>query len=94
MAYNPDDEHCPIKIFFTYVDGIRVGLVGNKPKKYIQHSRFSLVLFEERFCRNERFFSKIDRPVAHDAVIPFFKKYRILVTTRLSLEWGGLEQNG
>ena len=28
-----------------------------------------------------------------NAVVPFFKKYRILVTTRLSLERDGLEQN-
>ena len=27
-------------------------------------------------------------------LIPFIKTYRILVTTRLSLEWGGLDQNG
>ena len=31
-------------------------------------------------------------PVSN-AVMPFFEKYRILVTTRLSMEWGGSEQN-
>ena len=33
------------------------------------------------------------RPI-FNAVMPFFEKHRILVTTRLSIEWGGSEKNG
>ena len=29
-----------------------------------------------------------------NAVVPFFEKYRILLTTYVSMEWGGSEQKG